>query len=106
LFLGDFHNGYLYSFRLTNDREHLALTESDTKIILNKDNSQPFVLGKGFGGIVDVKEGPDGDLYVLSVHAGDANCLILVKHCIPYESPVGGTIFRISSKPFMSEVER
>jgi hypothetical protein len=29
-----------------------------------------------------------------------------VKHCIPYESPVGGTIFRISSKPFMSEVER
>jgi glucose/arabinose dehydrogenase len=96
LFVGDFHNGFIYNFALTNDREHLLLAESGKKNMLNKDNLNPVLFGRGFGGIVDVKEGPEGDLYILSVHAGDANCLILAKHCIPYESPVGGTIFRIS----------
>jgi len=98
LFVGDFHNGYLYNFRLTDEREHLILPHSDKNNILNKNNSQQFVLGRGFGGIVDVKEAPDGDLYILSTHAGDSNCLTLTKHCVPYESSVGGTIFRISPK--------
>jgi glucose/arabinose dehydrogenase len=97
LFVGDFHNGYLYNFKLTDDRQSLVLTHSNNKNTLNKNETQQFLLGKGFGGIVDVKEGPDGYLYVLSTYAGAANCLILVKHCIPYESPVGGTIYRIST---------
>jgi glucose/arabinose dehydrogenase len=41
---------------------------------------QDRILGKGFGGITDVKTAPDGNLYIASTQAGT------------------GTIYRISHK--------
>lgn len=58
------------------------------------------IFGQGFGAITDVKTGPDGYLYVLSIKEGGTDCQALANdeaQCIPYDSGVQGTIFRIVS---------
>ena len=101
LLVGDFHNGYIYHFKLNKDRTKLVWGDqhtdrmADTKEELNK-----IIFAQGFGGITDLQIGPDGYLYVLSVHNGGANCEVLrdkSKPCISYNSGVEGTIFRLTN---------
>ena len=70
-FVGDFHNGNLYHFKLNKDRTGLAL---DPKIAGGTTDaeleSSSIVFGKGFGGITDIDVGPDGYLYVVSIGLG------------------------------------
>jgi aldose sugar dehydrogenase len=73
MFVGDVHNGRIYQFDLTEDRTHLVLPpELAGKVIKNPkaDGLDQIIFGKEFGGISDLKIGPDGYLYVVSVGLG------------------------------------
>jgi glucose/arabinose dehydrogenase len=69
IFVGDVHNGYIYHFKLNEDRTGLALNQ---KIVGDTDAEfeTSIVFGKGFGGITDLEVGPDGYLYVISIGLG------------------------------------
>ena len=69
MFVGDVHNGYIYHFKLNEDRAGLAL---DHKIVGDTDAEfeSSILFGKGFGGITDLEVGPDGYLYVISIGLG------------------------------------
>ena len=101
LFVGDFHNGNLYNFKLSSDRSQIVLRDSlADKIANNEGELKDVIFGQGFGAITDVKTGPDGYLYVLSVKEGGTDCNALANdeaQCVPYDSGVQGTIFRIVS---------
>jgi glucose/arabinose dehydrogenase/plastocyanin len=101
MFVGDFHNGYLYHFDLNKKRTGLVLHRpladkaADSRDELKKGG---VIFGTGFGGITDIQVGPDGYLYVLSLYQGGDNCSIKKAHksnCIAYSSSLEGTIFRI-----------
>jgi aldose sugar dehydrogenase len=100
MFVGDFHNGYLYHFDLNKKRTALSLREPlKDKISNNPAELQKggIIFGKRFGGITDIQVGPDGYLYVLSLYQGGSNCRARNdrSECVAYSSPVAGTIFRI-----------
>jgi aldose sugar dehydrogenase len=67
LFVGDFNNGNLYHFDLDKNRTGLYLREPlFDRIAQNPNETQNIIFGQGFGGITDVKLGPDGYLYILA----------------------------------------
>jgi aldose sugar dehydrogenase len=68
LFVGDYNNGNLYHFKLSQNRTALVLSGTlVNKIAYTPQDSQPIILGSGFyGGITDLQDGPDGYLYVLT----------------------------------------
>jgi hypothetical protein len=71
------------------------------KVSDNKNETQGIIFAQGFGGVTDMKVGPDGFLYVLSLYAGGDDCGITNQPtalCIPYSKPLDGTIFRIMPK--------
>jgi hypothetical protein len=55
------------------------------------------IFGYGFGGITDIKIGPEGYLYILSLDKGRSECKPQYpdRDCIPYSSAVEGHIMRI-----------
>jgi glucose/arabinose dehydrogenase len=67
MFIGDVNKGYLYNFQLNKDRNGLVLQGDLVDKVANTDDDQtPVILGSGFGVITDIKEGPDGFLYILN----------------------------------------
>jgi glucose/arabinose dehydrogenase len=68
LFVGDYNNGNLYHFKLSQDRTALVLNGTlANKIAYTPEDSQPVIFGTGFyGGITDLQVGPDVYLYVLT----------------------------------------
>jgi len=67
LFVADYNNDYLYDFELSEDRTKLDLEgELVDKIANDNEELENVALGQGFGIITDIKEGPDGYLYLLS----------------------------------------
>jgi aldose sugar dehydrogenase len=67
MFVGDFHNGYLYHFDLSKERNKLILHGPlRDKVADNITESQKAIFGQGFGEITDIQVGPDGYLYVLT----------------------------------------
>ena len=81
MFVGDFKNGNLYHFKLNNSRTGLSLHGSIAdRLASSPKDIQDQILGRGFGGITDVKTAPDGSLYIVSNQSGT------------------GTIYRISHK--------
>jgi glucose/arabinose dehydrogenase len=99
MFVGDFRNGDIYHFKLNKDRTQLSLNGSladkivDNAVELTKSD---IIFGQGFGAITDIEIGPDGYLYVLSLYQGGWDCRLTPKNCVPYNSSVGGAIFRIT----------
>ena len=99
----DFHNGNIYHFDLNEERTELALAMNlRDKIADNVDELEGVIFGQGFGGITDLEVGPDGHLYVLTLHQGGSNCSPSErssdKSCIEYDSGVQGVVFRIDPK--------
>jgi glucose/arabinose dehydrogenase len=81
MFVGDFKNGNLYHFKLNTSRTGLSLHgQIADRIASSPKDIQDQILGRGFGGITDVKTAPDGSLYIVSNQSGT------------------GTIYRISHK--------
>ncbi len=103
MFVGDFR-GIIYDFNLNGHRNELSLGGPLADKIANSTKElKGIIFGEGFGGITDIKAGPDGYLYVLSLHDPgfhSADCdrkkLNNQNNCISFStSPVQGTIFRI-----------
>ncbi|HZB79831.1 MAG TPA: PQQ-dependent sugar dehydrogenase [Nitrososphaera sp.] len=71
MFVGDISNGTIYRFELTENRSALALEGTlDDTIADTPEEAENAVFGTGFGGITDIKTGPDGYLYILSFANG------------------------------------
>jgi glucose/arabinose dehydrogenase len=72
VFVGDINNGNLYRFRVNAMRNGFDFTSSGLSDLVADSNAelQEVSLGTGFGGITDLKVGPDGLLYVLSFGLG------------------------------------
>ena len=71
IFVGDIHNGNLYHFELSANRDSLLLdgTLSD-KIANSPSELNKAIFANGFEGISDLEVGPDGYLYILSIGQG------------------------------------
>jgi glucose/arabinose dehydrogenase len=71
LFVGDFKNGNIYHFDLTEERQALLLNGSlSDKIADIPEELQKVIFAVGFSGITDLEVGPDGNLYVLDYGKG------------------------------------
>jgi aldose sugar dehydrogenase len=71
MFVGDVSNGTIYRFDLSENRSALALEGSlDDTVANTPEEVEDIVFGTGFGGITDIKTGPDGYLYILSFANG------------------------------------
>ncbi|HET9807613.1 MAG TPA: PQQ-dependent sugar dehydrogenase [Nitrososphaeraceae archaeon] len=67
IFVGSADGGYLFHFKPNNARDGLVLKGNLTdKIAYNRSDYDDILLGEGFSIITDVKQGPDGYLYVVS----------------------------------------
>jgi aldose sugar dehydrogenase len=68
LFVGSWNIGTLYHFDLSKDRASLMLNGSLADKVANSldEIDEKTIFGQGFGLIVDIEVGPDGNLYVLS----------------------------------------
>jgi glucose/arabinose dehydrogenase len=83
IFFGDIVYGNLYHFELNENRDGLVLNGSlSDKSSDGLEELESHIFAKGFGGITDIKVGPDGYLYILT-----------------YKRPAGeGAIYRIIPK--------
>jgi aldose sugar dehydrogenase len=70
-------NGYLFHFNLTGNRQKLALDDprladrvADNPEKFTIDESESLLFGSGFGVGTDIKTGPNGNLYVVSLSNG------------------------------------
>lgn len=75
------NGGALYRFRLTSDRMHVDVSADPRLADRVADNlfrmqkfdgteSETLVIGRGFGTTTDIQQGPDGNLYVVSITDG------------------------------------
>ena len=70
--VGSFHDGILYHFKLNENRDGFEFDDETLQdLVLNKeDNPNEIILATGFLGITDIKQGPDGLIYIVSVGDG------------------------------------
>jgi aldose sugar dehydrogenase len=70
-FVGDVNNGVLYHFQPNAARDGFTFTNRALLDRVSDGNGQggEIILGTGFNGITDLKVGPDGFLYVVSIGA-------------------------------------
>ena len=76
----------------------LPNTPLEDKVSDGKNETQAIIFAKGFGGVTNMKVGPDGYLYVLSLYAGGDDCGPIYQPrnlCVAYTKPLNGAIFRI-----------
>jgi glucose/arabinose dehydrogenase len=79
LFVGDYNNGNLYHFDLNENRTQLVLGGGLSDRALDPgDEADDILFGTGFGGITDVKVGPDGYLYVLTFQNDEGSIFRIV----------------------------
>ncbi len=72
VFVGDVNNGILYHFQPNPARDGFIFTNPALldHLIDKSGQSNEVILGTGFSGITDLKVGPDGLLYVVSIGDG------------------------------------
>ena len=70
--VGSFHGGILYHFKLNENRDGFKFDDETLQdLVLNKeDNPNEIILATGFSGITDIKQGPDGLIYIVSIGDG------------------------------------
>jgi aldose sugar dehydrogenase len=84
LFVGDYNNGNLYHFDLNENRTQLILGGGLADRALDPgDEVDDILFGTGFGGIADVKVGPDGYLYILTFQDDDGSIFRIVPESLP-----------------------
>jgi glucose/arabinose dehydrogenase len=77
VFVGDYNNGNLYFFKLNNTRTGFNFNSNQepgglSDLVADNDQEVSEVtFGTGFGAITDVKTGPDGYLYIISITDGN-----------------------------------
>jgi glucose/arabinose dehydrogenase len=72
VFVGDINNGNLYRFQPNDTRDGFVLSGGGLTDLVADDNSEVDrnIFATGFAGITDLKVGPDGFLYVVSIGDG------------------------------------
>jgi hypothetical protein len=71
VFVGDVNNGRIYRFVPNANRDGFVLPENLSDLVAEKDSDlAPLIFGTDFGGVTDLKVGPDGFLYVVSLADG------------------------------------
>ena len=71
MFVGDFNTGSIYDFSLNETRTGLDLPSTISDYVVNNPlEAYPLRLGTGFSGITDIKQGPDGYLYIAERNSG------------------------------------
>jgi aldose sugar dehydrogenase len=73
MFVGNAHNGRIYHFKLTDDRNDLLLPKSlSSGYVQNPPGlaARDIVFGDGFVSVTDLTVGPDGYLYIVSIGEG------------------------------------
>jgi glucose/arabinose dehydrogenase len=71
MFVGDFNNGAIYRFPLNETRTGFMLKgDLADKVANTPEENAVITFGTGFGGITDIKAGPDGSMYVVSLIDG------------------------------------
>ena len=73
IFVGNAHNGRIYHFKLTDDRNDLLLPKSlSSRYVQNPPGlaARDIVFGDGFVSVTDLTVGPDGYLYIVSIGEG------------------------------------
>ena len=90
LFVGDINNGNLYRFKPNSIRSGLLFQSAALADLVADDASelQELMFGTGFGGITDLKVGPDGLLYVLSFIQGKIFVVSRASIFVPSEAPL------------------
>ena len=70
--IGSFVGGILYKFELNENRDGFRFDDNNLKdLVLNKEDSpSKIIFGTGFAGITDIKEGPDGSIYIVTIGDG------------------------------------
>jgi uncharacterized repeat protein (TIGR01451 family) len=70
-------NGFLFRFKLTNDRLHFSLNDprladlvADNTDKFDQTESESLVIGKDFGVTTDIQTGPNGNVFVVSLSNG------------------------------------
>ena len=70
VFVGDINHGNLYFFTLNKARTGFVFDQDEQNLLDHVANGEKelseIILGTGFGGITDIKTGPDGLLYILT----------------------------------------
>ena len=70
IFVGDYNGGNLYFFTLNAARTGFIFDKNEQNLLDRVANGEKelseIIIGTGFGGITDIKTGPDGFLYVLT----------------------------------------
>lgn len=70
IFVGDINHGNLYFFTLNAARTGFIFDKNEQNLLDRVANGEKelseIIIGTGFGGITDIKTGPDGFLYVLT----------------------------------------
>ena len=68
LFVGDCNNGNIYNFKLNENRDGFDFSnpELQDKVINLGESMEDLIIGTGFGCIVDLENGPDGNLYLVT----------------------------------------
>ena len=70
--VGSFLGGILYKFELNENRDGFRFDGEQLKdlVLNNEDSPSEIIFGTGFAGITDIKEGPDGSIYVVTIGDG------------------------------------
>ena len=70
--VGSFLGGILYKFELNENRDGFIFDNDElSDLVLNKDDEpSEIIFGAGFAGITDIKMGPDGLLYIVTIGDG------------------------------------
>ena len=90
IFVGDINNGDLYRFELNATRNGFLFQNPALADLVADDvgELQELVFGTGFGGITDLKLGPDGLLYVLSFSQGKIFVISRAGNFVPSATPL------------------
>ena len=90
IFVGDINNGNLYHFKPDSTRNGLLFQNAALGDLVADDSNelQELVFGTRFGGITDLKVGPDGLLYVLSFVQGKIFVISRASVFVPSEVPL------------------
>ena len=76
--VGDCNNGNLYKFELNQNRDGFVFKSPQLQdnVVNIGDSMDEIILGTGFGCLTDIKEGPDGLVYIVSLSDGTIYRLI------------------------------
>jgi glucose/arabinose dehydrogenase len=77
MFVADFNTGSIYDFALNETRTGLDLPHALSDQIVNSPiEAYPLRIGTGFNGITDIKQGPDGFLYIAERNSGTISRIV------------------------------